>query len=104
MHHDSVTQRILQLQQRVSNRLSELAYADLDSAMRLGRHLAEIAILGERLANVTLPLFLTTNRENRRGIAQLVLAIKSDLDELRDALLDSDQEIQELAEFFHPQQ
>jgi hypothetical protein len=101
MHHDSITQRILQLQQRVTNRLSEFAYADLDSAIRIGRHTAEIAVLGERFANVTLPLFLTLNRENRDAVAEVILAIKSELDELRDALVDSEQNVAELVEFFH---
>jgi hypothetical protein len=55
---DETTQRILDLQQLVTDRLAEFGYADVHGATRIGRHLAEIAVYGERFARVTLPLLL----------------------------------------------
>jgi hypothetical protein len=63
---------------------------------------AEISIYGERFANVTLPLFLTLHDENRTAGMELVLAIKTNLDELRDALLDVEADLQNVVNFFHP--
>ena len=99
---DALTRRILELQLRVTNCLAQFGYADQESALRCGRHLAEISIYGERFANVTLPLFLTLHDENRTAAMELVLAIKTNLDELRDALLDVEADLQNVVDFFLP--
>jgi hypothetical protein len=99
---DAITQRILELQQQVTNRLAQFGYADADSTLRSGRHLAEISVYGERFANVTLPLFLTLHDENRTAVIELVLAMKTNLDELRDALLDVEADLQNVVDFFLP--
>ena len=73
------TARILDLQNRISIRLAELGYADTDSANRISRHLAEIAILGQTFGQTTLPLFLTLNPDNTDALAQLAVSFKCDL-------------------------
>ena len=95
------TARILDLQNRISIRLAELGYADRDSANRISRHLAEIAILGQGFAQNTLPLFLTMNRDNSDALAQLAVSLKCDLEELRDALVDVDRDLHSLMEFLN---
>jgi len=65
------TERIIELQHRISIRLAELGYADTDSANRISRHLAEISILGQAFGQTTLPLFFTLNRDNTDAFAQL---------------------------------
>ena len=97
---DETTQRILDLQQLMTDRLSELGYADVHSATRIGRHLAEIAVYGERFARVTLPLLLSLQHENQAPIRELVLAMKCELDELRDSLIDVDHDMHDLTTFF----
>jgi hypothetical protein len=95
------TERIVDLQHRILIRLAELGYADADSANRISRHLAEISILGQAFGQTTLPLFLTLNRGNSDALAQLAASLKCDLDELRDALVDVDRDLQALMEFLN---
>jgi hypothetical protein len=95
------TERIVELQHRILIRLAELGYADADSANRISRHLAEISILGQAFGQTTLPLFLTLNRDNGDALAQLTVSFKCDLEELRDALVDVDRDLQALMEFLN---
>jgi hypothetical protein len=95
------TERIIELQHRISIRLAELGYADTDSANRISRHLAEISILGQAFGETTLPLFLTLNRDNSDALAQLAVSFKCDLEELRDALIDVDRDLHTLMEFLN---
>jgi hypothetical protein len=95
------TARIVDLQRRISARLAELGYADVESAARISRHLAEISVLGESFAQTTLPLFLTMNRDNSEALAQLAVSLKCDVEELRDALVDVDRDLHALMEFLN---
>ena len=95
------TSRILDLQNRISIRLAELGYADTDSANRISRHLAEIAVLGHTFGQTTLPLFLTMNQDNTEALAQLAVSVKCDLEEIRDSLIDVDRDLQALMEFLN---
>jgi hypothetical protein len=95
------TERIVEVQHRILIRLAELGYVDADSANRISRHLAEISILGQAFGQTTLPLFLTLNRNNSDALAQLAVSLKCDLEELGDALVDVDSELQALIEFLN---
>jgi Mg2+ and Co2+ transporter CorA len=95
------TSRILELQQRISERLAELGYADAQASQALSRHLAEIAVLGREFAENTLPLFLAVNRDNIDALARLIVSIKCDLEEISDALLDANREVGSLMEFLN---
>lgn len=95
------TERIVELQHRIAIRLAELGYADLDSANRISRHLAEFSILGQTFAQTTLPLFLSVDRGHTDALAQLGVSLKCDLEELRDALVDVDQDLHALMEFLN---
>jgi len=95
------TERIIELQHRISIRLAELGYADAASANRISRHLAEISILEQAFGQTTLPLFLTLNRDNSDALAQIAVSFKCDLEELRDALTDVDSDLQALMDFLN---
>lgn len=95
------TERIIELQHRILIRLAELGYADADSANRISRHLAEISIFGQAFGQTTLPLFLTLNPDNSDALARLAVSFKCDLEELRDALVDVDRDLQALMEFLN---
>jgi hypothetical protein len=96
-----LTAEIVQLQQQIFARLAELGYADSLSAENIARYLAEISVLGNAFAKTTLPLFLTLDREHLEPLAQLTVSIKCDLEELADAVHDSDPDIRALMQFLN---
>jgi hypothetical protein len=93
------TQQLVQLQQLISNRLSEFGFADPVTAARISRHLAEISVLGQAFADHTLPLFLSLNRDNLAALSTLVASLKCDLEELSDALIDVNEDLGSLSDF-----
>ncbi len=98
------TAEIVQLQQRIAARLAELGYADLISANNLSRQIASIAVLGKSFSQTTLPLFLTLDRDHAGPIGQLAISMKCDLEEIGDAIADSDVDLRSLMEFLNPKQ
>ncbi len=98
---DSNTEAILALQNRLRIRLAELGLSDSPTTRNLQRHLAEIAVLGDQFAQHTLPLFLSMSPEHTESIARLAMAMKCDLDELRDALTDVEADLIELTQFLN---
>jgi|SRR3954462_6424364 hypothetical protein len=97
-----LTQQTVALQQHIHTRLNELEYADGHSAENISAHLAQIAVLGRLFSESTLPLFLTLDREHGESLAQVVISMKCDLEEVRDALHDVDADLQSLVEFLTP--
>ena len=93
-------QESIRLQQAVSERLAEFAYADSDGAERISRHIAEIAVRGRSFAENTLPLFLQLPRDNSAAIGQVALAMTMQLDELADTLMDLRRDLPDWTEFF----
>jgi len=98
---DSNTETILAWQNRLRIRLAELGLSDSETTRHLQRHLAEIAVLGDQFAQHTLPLFLSMSPEHAESIARVATAMKCDLDELRDALVDVETDLIELTEFLN---
>lgn len=96
-----LTAEIIHLQQKVAIRLAELGYADSPSADKIARHLAEIAVLGRSFAQDTLPLFLSLDAKHTEPLAQLIVSIKCDLEELGDSIRDSDPEIRSLMQYLN---
>lgn len=96
-----LTQQILVLQQQIYARLSMLGYSNGHSAEIISRHLAEIAVLGKAFVDTTLPLFLTLNTEHSDSLAQLVVSVKCDLEEITDAMVDVDVELRKLMEYLN---
>ncbi len=92
---DPETASILQLQTRLDARLHELGFGGNRGAS-VARHLAEISVLSRNFFDHTLPLFLSMSSEHRQSLAQLIVSIKCDLEELRDALTDLDPDLHEL--------
>ncbi len=99
MPTDKLVSEIITLQERISIRLAELGYADRQSASKISRHLAEIAVLGRAFADNTLPLFLTLGDSHEHALSQLSISMKCDLEELQDALTDVDRDMHELMHF-----
>lgn len=97
---DDELHRGIRIQQAISERLAEFAYADQDRAARISRDMAEVVVKGQTFAEHTVPLFLQMPRDNPVAIAQVALAMKLQLDELTDALADLRHELPDWAEFF----
>ena len=93
-------QRSINLQRAISERLAEFAFANPEQAERISRQLAEIATRGKSFADNTLPLFLQMPVDNPTSVAQVALALKVQLDELTDSLVDLRRDLSEFAEFF----
>lgn len=97
---DEQIRRSLQLQDSLSRRLAELAYADIGQAERISRQLAEIASRGKIIAETTVPLFLDIAVENKAALAQVALALRLQLQELFDTLNDAQADLADWEEFF----
>jgi hypothetical protein len=94
------TNESFELQRAISSRLAELAFADTTRAESISRHLAEIASTSKDFSENTLPLFLRINRDDPDLLMQVALAIKAQMEELTDALIDLRRELPEWTEFF----
>jgi hypothetical protein len=90
---DSETSAIVLLQTQLRQRLIDLGIPNGLPLENLSRHLAHISVLGRSFAEHTLPLFLSVAVEHNESLAALGVALKCDLDELRDALIDVDPDL-----------
>lgn len=99
---DSETTAIVELQQRLRDRLDQLGFPPGTASSNVGHHLAEIAVLSRNFAEHTLPLFLGISIEHRESIARLIVSIKCDLEQLRDNLTDVEPDLMELMHYLNP--
>ncbi len=99
-----LTAEIIHLQQKIAIRLAELGFTDAQAAANIAHNLAEIAVLGRSFAQDTLPLFLSLDAKHTEPLAQLIVSIKCDLEELGDSIRDSDTDVRTLMQFLndHP--
>jgi len=86
---------IVDLQTRLHTRLQELGFNG-HRASNVAHHLAEISVLSRTFFDHTLPLFLSISTDHQQSLAQLIVSIKCDLEELRDSLTDIDPDLHEL--------
>ena len=93
------TARFIEVQERISARLEELAFADRGAATRIGHHLAEIMVLSQDFTEQTLPLFLSLDRENHPMLASVVTSAKCDLEQIGDAIADVHEDLLSLMAF-----
>ena len=100
---DSETGAIVELQQRLSDRLAQLGFPAGKTSSNVEHHLAEIAVLGRNFAEHTLPLFLSLSLEHRESLAHLIVSIKCDLEQLRDSLTDIEPDLMDLMHYLNDQ-
>ena len=100
---DSETGAIVELQQQLRTRLTQLGFPAGTTANNVEHHLAEIAVLSRNFAKHTLPLFLSLSLEHRESLAQLIVSIKCDLEQLRDSLTDIEPDLMELMHYHNDQ-
>ncbi len=100
---DSETGAIVELQQQLRDRLAQLGFPAGKTSSNVEHHLAEIAVLGRNFAEHTLPLFLSLSLEHRESLAQLIVSIKCDLEQLRDSLTDIEPDLMDLMHYLNDQ-
>ena len=96
---ESETEYIVELQPRITQRLSELQFPDAKQATVLAHSLAEIASRSRTLDQQALPLFLSMDASHRRSIAELTVALKNHLEGMQDAITDLRAPLTELIDF-----
>ena len=84
---DPETSEIIALQSNLIRRLGEVGLRETTRG-NLARQLAHVAVLGRSFAEHTLPLFLSMEAGHKGLLRKVVMAMKRNLDELRDATQD----------------
>lgn len=85
---DSETEYIVELQPKITQRLSELGFDNTEYRGLLVHGLAEIASRARTLDQQALPLFLSLDPQHRRGLAEVTVALKNHLDAMQDSISD----------------
>lgn len=95
---DSETEYIVELQPKITRRLSELGF-DAEQRGLLAHGLAEIASRARTLDQHALPLFLSLDPQHRRGLAEVTVALKNHLDAMQDSISDVRRALDALTNF-----
>jgi hypothetical protein len=96
---DSETEYIVELQPKVTQRLTELGFNDAEHCNRLAHGLAEIASRARTLDQQALPLFLSLDPQHRRALAEVTVALKNHLDAMQDSISDVRASLMALTDF-----
>jgi hypothetical protein len=96
---DSETEYIVELQPKITRRLTELAFNDADHRDLLAHGLAEIASRARTLDQQALPLFLSLDPQHRRALAEVTVALKNHLDAMQDSITDMRASLTALTDF-----
>lgn len=91
--------QISDLQKRIARRLHQLGFVDSEAEGEIVHHLAEVAVLGGKIATVSLPQFLSLTADQRDKLAELVVDIQTDLDEIKEAISDMEASLLKLVNF-----
>lgn len=96
---DSETEYIVELQPKVTERLTELGFTDAEHRDLLAHGLAEIASRARTLDQQALPLFLSLDPRHRRPLAEVTVALKNHLDAMQDSICDVRASLTALTDF-----
>jgi hypothetical protein len=96
--HDLTTERIIELQKQLRIRMAEIGFGGVQ-ASNVVHHLGEIAGLAHDLAAESVPLFLELSPAHREALAEVVVHLKCDLDEIKDGIQDMEPDFTELLKF-----
>jgi len=96
---DSETEYIVELQPKVTNRLTELGFTAAEHCDLLAHGLAEIASRARTLDQQALPLFLSLDPQHRRALAEVTVALKNHLDAMQDSICDVRASLTALTDF-----
>ncbi|HJT69213.1 MAG TPA: hypothetical protein VJ731_03385 [Terriglobales bacterium] len=93
---------ISNLQNRIEATLRKLNYGgDADSIGNIVHHLAEVAVMGQKLAEKSLPAFLELSATDREALADLIVDMRYELVEMKEAIEDMEPELLLLMNFLN---
>jgi hypothetical protein len=93
---------IAKLQSLIASKLDDLGYADGESAGDIMHHLAEVAVLGHKLFEISIPLLLSLPPERSSQLGDLAVDIQHDLWEMKEAIDDMEPHLVKLVNFLNP--
>ena len=93
---------IRRLQNRIDQRLDDLQFFDQEAGGAIIHHLAEVAVLGRKLAETSLQQFLSIPAQEREKLGELIVDIQTDLDEMKEAISDMEASLLKLVNFLNP--
>jgi len=99
---DQEVKEILNLQERIGRRLHELRFVDGEAEGEIIHHLAEIAVLGQKIATRSLPQFLSLTADQEDKLGDLAVDIQTDLGEIKEAISDMEASLVKLVNFLNP--
>jgi hypothetical protein len=92
---------IVDLQERIGRKLNDLRYADSESAGNIVHHLAEVAVLGNKLFTVSVPKLLALPAERSPELADIAVEIQHDLSEMKEAIDDIELQLIKFVNFLN---
>jgi hypothetical protein len=96
----SEVQQILKLQTQIADRLNNIGFkANADTEGNIIHHLAEFAVMGQRLTQEDIPALLSLPPDQKERLGDLAVSIHSDLLELKEALIHMEPAFIELMNF-----
>lgn len=94
-------QEIVDLAERIGRRLNDLQFVDQDAQGEIIHHLAEVVVLGRKVANHSLEEFLSLPAHQEEKLADLIVDIQTDLDEIKEAISDMEAGLLKLVNFLN---
>jgi hypothetical protein len=92
----------LELQGRIASRLDDLGYTDAESRGDILHHLPEVAVLGNNLFKDSIPKFLALPVGSASDLADIIVSIQWDLEEMKDAIAEMEPHLLKLVNFLNP--
>jgi len=93
---------IADLQECIARKLNDLGYVDGESAGDIIHHLAEVAVLGNKLFKITVPRFLALPAGRSAELADVAVDLQTDLEEMKDAISEMEPHLLRLVNFLNP--
>jgi hypothetical protein len=97
---DPETKEIIELQAQLGDRLKHIGGLEASSRDSLARQLAHVAVLSRAFSDKVVPLFLSMDLRHQELLRKLIVSMKQDMDELRDAIQDLEPDFSELINSF----
>ena len=92
---------LLDLQERLADKIRNLNFSDDDAAGDIIHHLAEVAVLGNKIFASTVPRFLSLPADHALDLADVAVDLQHDLWEIKEAIADMEPHLLKLVNFLN---